>query len=112
MDDFTVTSKGQVTIPRHVRQKLGIHAGSRVRFRIVGGAAQLEVVAAATPTVEGGFGMLRSPRRSVPADFAVATLQGKPRRAASGWIRMCWRATTSTMRRTRRWRLSAHGRGR
>ena len=78
MDDFTVTSKGQVTIPRHVRQKLGIHAGSRVRFRIVGGAAQLEVVVAATPTVEGGFGMLRSPRRSVPADFDVATLQGKP----------------------------------
>ena len=78
MDDFTVTSKGQVTIPRHVRQKLGIHAGSRVRFHIDNDTARLEVVAPAVPVVESGFGMLRSPRRSVPADFDVATLQGKP----------------------------------
>lgn len=78
MDDFTVTSKGQVTIPRNIRQKLGIHAGSRVRFRIVGGAARLEVVSATMPVVESGFGMLRSRRTSVPADFDVATLQDKP----------------------------------
>ena len=29
----TVTSKGQVTIPKSVRDYLGIHAGSRVEFR-------------------------------------------------------------------------------
>ena len=78
MDDFTVTSKGQVTIPRHIRQKLGIHAGSRVRFRIVNGTARLEVVAPATPVVESGFGMLRSKRKSVPADFDPATLLDSP----------------------------------
>lgn len=32
MPTATVTSKGQVTIPIEVRQKLGIHTGSRVEF--------------------------------------------------------------------------------
>ncbi len=78
MEDFTVTSKGQVTIPRHIRQKLGIHAGSRVRFRIVDDAARLEVVAPGTSGVESGFGMLRSKRKSVPADFDPAALLKSP----------------------------------
>lgn len=78
MEDFTVTSKGQVTIPRHIRQKLGIHAGSRVRFHIVNDTARLEVVASATPVGESGFGTLRSKRKSVPADFDPATLLEAP----------------------------------
>lgn len=32
MSTATVTSKGQVTIPIDVRQKLGIHPGTRVQF--------------------------------------------------------------------------------
>lgn len=78
MEHFTVTSKGQVTIPHDIRQKLGIHAGSRVRFRVVDGFARIEVVAAGAPTTDSGFGMLCSVRKSVPADFDVATLQNKP----------------------------------
>lgn len=74
MEDFTVTSKGQVTIPRHIRQKLGIHAGSRVRFHIVNDSARLEVVASAVPAGESGYGMLRSKRKSVPADLDPAAL--------------------------------------
>jgi AbrB family looped-hinge helix DNA binding protein len=30
----TITSKGQVTIPREVRAKFGLHAGDRIDFRI------------------------------------------------------------------------------
>jgi AbrB family looped-hinge helix DNA binding protein len=30
----TVTSKGQITLPRAVRSRLGIHAGSRIRFTL------------------------------------------------------------------------------
>ena len=78
VEDFSVTSKGQVTIPRHIRQKLGILVGSRVRFRVVDGHAQLEVVASAEPVPESGFGLLRSRRKRVPADFDVASLCGKP----------------------------------
>lgn len=36
MAHATVTSKGQITIPRSVRQALGLRAGSRVGFRIAG----------------------------------------------------------------------------
>ena len=31
-----VTSKGQVTIPKLMRQQLGLHGGSRVCFELVG----------------------------------------------------------------------------
>lgn len=37
----TVTSKGQVTIPKPVRDELGLQDGDRVLFRIVDGRAVL-----------------------------------------------------------------------
>ena len=40
----TVTSKGQVTIPKRVRDQLGLKAGSRVEFVLVNGHAVLEPV--------------------------------------------------------------------
>jgi AbrB family looped-hinge helix DNA binding protein len=30
----TVTSKGQVTIPKHVREHLDVHSGDKLEFRI------------------------------------------------------------------------------
>lgn len=69
-----MTSKGQVTIPKHIRQKLGIRAGSRVAFRLAGGHAELQVVSAPSDVEGGGFGLLNSRRKSVPADFDVARL--------------------------------------
>ena len=75
MDSLSVTSKGQVTIPKEVRQKLGIRAGSKVRFRVVGDHAELSMVSTQAASVpSSGFGMLRSARASVPADFDVASL--------------------------------------
>ena len=44
--EATVTSKGQVTLPKALRKELGIDAGSRVRFTLgVDGKAQVEKVA-------------------------------------------------------------------
>jgi AbrB family looped-hinge helix DNA binding protein len=78
MESTSVTSKGQVTIPKHVRQQLGIRAGSRVAFRIVDNRVEMEVVSAPMPMEGSGFGLLRSRRKSVPADVDVATfLTGK-----------------------------------
>ena len=74
MDSVSVTSKGQVTIPKNIRQKLGIRAGTRVTIRVVGDHAELLVVSQPAKVASGGFGMLRSRRRSVPADFDVPTL--------------------------------------
>ena len=43
--EATVTSKGQVTLPRKLRQHLGIERGSRIRFSIpANGAVRLEPV--------------------------------------------------------------------
>jgi AbrB family looped-hinge helix DNA binding protein len=74
MNHVSVTSKGQVTIPKHIRQKLGIQAGSQVTFRIVGDHAELEVLHSPTEASDSGFGLLTSRRKSVPADFDVASL--------------------------------------
>jgi antitoxin PrlF len=40
----SVTSKGQVTIPKRVRQALGITPGSKVEFNLDGGGARLQLV--------------------------------------------------------------------
>lgn len=36
MTQATVTSKGQLTIPRRIRETLRLRTGSRVRFRLTG----------------------------------------------------------------------------
>lgn len=78
MSSLSVTSKGQVTIPKSIRQKLGIRAGSRVEFRIVGDRAEIEVVNAPAAAAVSGFGLLKSKRKSAPADFDVASLLDLP----------------------------------
>lgn len=80
MDDLSVTSKGQVTIPKAVRQKLGIRTGSKVRFRVVGDHAELVVADAPAPARSSGAGMLRHRGPAVPADFDVASLLARKRR--------------------------------
>ncbi|MGA8041416.1 MAG: AbrB/MazE/SpoVT family DNA-binding domain-containing protein [Terracidiphilus sp.] len=43
--EATVTSKGQVTLPRELRKRLGIQKGSRIRFSIpASGAVKVELV--------------------------------------------------------------------
>jgi antitoxin PrlF len=43
--EATVTSKGQVTLPKELRKRLGIHTGSRIRFDIpASGPVQVERV--------------------------------------------------------------------
>ena len=73
----SVTSRGQVTIPKAVRQQLGIHQGSHIEFAVVGNCVELRVHSASVAQPSGGFGILKSSRRSVPADFDPASLQKK-----------------------------------
>ena len=52
-----ITSKGQVTIPKSVREHLGLQQGDRIDFEIVGDARV--VVRPVRRSVEDVFGMLR-----------------------------------------------------
>lgn len=69
MTTVSVTSKGQVTIPKRVRQALGITAGSKVEFDIVGGNARLRLVRrSAMSRVEDGPDILDYTGPRVPID--------------------------------------------
>ena len=74
MGESTVTSKGQVTIPKEVRRELGIRQGSRVVFAVKNGKAEVRVVHRAPAVIESGFGMLKARGRHLPANFDPASL--------------------------------------
>jgi antitoxin PrlF len=42
MSTATITSKGQITIPKAVREVLGLEPGDRVAFRVIDNAAIME----------------------------------------------------------------------
>jgi len=73
MNAATITSKGQVTIPQEIRRRLGIRAGSRVEILVVEDHVEMRVVAPPAKVSGSGFGLLKSPRTAVPADFDVAS---------------------------------------
>lgn len=81
MNSTAVTSKGQVTIPQAVRRQLGIRQGSRIEFRMVDGHAELHVQGHPAVVSGDGFGLLKSGRKSLPADFDPASLLASARKA-------------------------------
>jgi AbrB family looped-hinge helix DNA binding protein len=70
----SVTSKGQVTIPKELRQRLGIRQGTRIEFALVGDHVEMRVKTTPLATPGSGFGMLKSRRKAVPVGFDPATL--------------------------------------
>ena len=74
METTSVTSKGQVTIPKPLRQQLGLRQGSKVEFVLVGDHAEMRIVSTPADLPASGFGMLKSKRAAVPANFDPAGL--------------------------------------
>lgn len=70
----TLTSKGQVTIPRDVRQRFGLKQGMAITFAVEGDHITLRAASAPTPAQARGFGLIKSRRKGVPADFDVASV--------------------------------------
>lgn len=78
MEITSVTSKGQVTIPKELRQQLGIRQGSRIEFSLVGDHVEMRVRSSPAGEDRSGFGMLKSRRPAVPTDFdAAVVLRGE-----------------------------------
>ena len=74
MEATTVTSKGQVTIPQELRQTLGIRQGSKVEFCLAGDHVEMRVIHKPQTGPSSGYGLLKSKRAAVPADFDPASL--------------------------------------
>jgi AbrB family looped-hinge helix DNA binding protein len=74
MEVTSVTSKGQVTIPKELRQHLGIRQGSRIEFLLVGDHVEMRVRSSPSGEARSGFGMLKSRRPAVPTDLDPAVL--------------------------------------
>ncbi len=74
METTTMTSKGQVTIPKAVRQQLGLKQGTRVAFVVEGDHAVLRPATPHRAAPASGFGMVKVAGPAVPATFDVATL--------------------------------------
>ncbi|MET3106477.1 AbrB family looped-hinge helix DNA binding protein [Oxalobacteraceae bacterium GrIS 2.11] len=72
MEITSVTSKGQVTIPKEVRQQLGIRQGTRIEFELVGDHVEMRVKSNPGDIFASGFGMLKSRLPAVPVDLDVA----------------------------------------
>lgn len=70
----TLTSKGQVTIPRDVRQHFGLKQGMAVTFEIEGDHIALRPARTPQSAQGSGFGLVKSRRKGVPADFDAASL--------------------------------------
>jgi len=78
----TVSDKGQVTLPKQLRDQLGIQAGTRLAFRIdVDGSLRVQVLAKGADSL---FGLLAKPGETVRSleDMDAAVSQAV--RARSG----------------------------
>ena len=65
MSTATITSKGQVTIPSDVRQRLGLASGDRIEFVEIDGAYAIKP---AIDDVRSLKGLLRKPVKPVSID--------------------------------------------
>ena len=77
----TVTSKGQVTIPKAVRDRLNIKPGTAVDFELAPDGRVVLVKAGKRPAapVRGRFGRLRGVMKSdMTTDEIMALMRGDP----------------------------------
>ncbi len=78
MPSSTVTSKGQLTLPKEIREHLGVRAGDRVEFRADrGGRVWVEPATQDLLELRGLFGPVDRARSQEELDQAI-------RRGASG----------------------------
>ena len=80
----TLTSKGQITIPRAVRERLGIRQGDRLEFALDGERVVLQPAGVAPVSrVAGALGHLRG-RRPVSAEAMRSAVRRRARAKRAG----------------------------
>lgn len=71
---MTITSKGQVTIPKKLREKYGINEHTEVEFIDDGGAIRLVKKTSSRSPIDSVYGILR--RHNANTDALVKKLRG------------------------------------
>jgi antitoxin PrlF len=72
MPSATVTSKGQLTLPKEIRNRLGVHQGDRVEFRTDrSGRVWVEPATQDLMALRGLFGPVDRARSQEELDLAV-----------------------------------------
>ena len=77
-----VTTKGQVTIPKHVREQAGIRAGTEIEFAVEGDVVTLKRVPASAGRRSRGQGIVdalrgtRTANRDLSTDEIMKLLRG------------------------------------
>jgi AbrB family looped-hinge helix DNA binding protein len=80
----SVTSKGQVTIPKRIREALGITPGSKVEFDVAGGGARLKLIKKhVSSSIEEGPAILdyKGPRIPIEGMHGGLAMKRKAKRA-------------------------------
>ena len=75
-----LTSKGQVTIPQDIRQKLGIHPNTEVEFDIVGDSVRIRKARGASSRGQRLLDLMRAapkPRAGMTTDDLMALTRGE-----------------------------------
>lgn len=70
---MNITPKGQVTIPKEVREKYGLHEGTEVEFVEEGGAVKIVKKRGGSP-LDAIYGILRSDQKT---DRLIEALRGR-----------------------------------
>ena len=67
--EATMTSKGQITLPKRLRERMGLKRGSRIRFRLdAQGRLQGEPVLYDLEDLWGMADQVRRPKRAMTGD--------------------------------------------
>jgi len=75
MSVATITSKGQITIPKPVRERLGVHPGDRVEFvEMENGVFQL---VAATRELSSLKGIVPKPKKTVSLEEMKEAIEAR-----------------------------------
>ncbi len=75
----TVTSKGQVTIPKRVRDRLAIQPGSQVEFELTPSGQVVLLKVGAKPAVSRFEGLRGKAGAGMTTDEIMALTRGEPR---------------------------------
>jgi antitoxin PrlF len=79
MSAATITSKGQITIPRDVRARLGLHSGDKISFIIEDG--DRVVFVPVTKSIASLKGIVPKPDKAVSIADMAATVKARGSRS-------------------------------